>query len=642
MMMIEGINELKGFILKKPICFKGNIIVMTGKNGGGKTRFLESLKTINSKTIYNGMTLTTEEIFLLEHGALTPSFNFSYDDSDHVAKVKHAVDYFKKNKEIFVEKYDLAKDSNHHQMGMARRGFNPITYSQMHKLCGVISQRLNKPVSEITGDDIRINYEDVIETPFSPRNFSLMCNSYRRRIYENEFNFWRATSLGKNVSYIPLDKIASILGPKPWELMNSVVQDLFDGKFKFNNPDESSEIFDYNATLVESQSFRPVSTEDLSSGEKTLLWLALVLLNTQYESKSVKTAPKLLLMDEPDAFLHPKMVCKFYSVLQSFTNAFGGAVIITTHSPTTVALSPEKEICIVSDSNIELADKSHAISELLDGVNQLSIDPENKRYVFVESFYDANIYDRLYKFLQRNKDLSTGVLLNFVPSGEKLPADRIKDTIRSHFGASDEKIAQVISSLNGVGSCNHVKAAVESFQNSNSNFVRGVIDWDETNKPHKGIAVFAENYAYTIENLAYDPISILLMLHTDFSEIYTMESICGSKSISWQEWLNDPILLQVSLDWFIEKIIGRSSYKDAKLEYTSGLQLFTDRQYLLMRGELEKTLLKVYPKLKSYIKNGPDKDLKYSIVIKGMLSLSAGKLISVEFLKLFITLQENH
>ncbi|MNY40644.1 hypothetical protein D3C86_1754000 [compost metagenome] len=117
-----------------------------------------------------------------------------------------------------------------------------------------------------------------------------------------------------------------------------------------------------------------------------------------------------------------------------------------------------------------------------------------------------------------------------------------------------------------------------------------------------------------------------------------MNSICG-RNVLWQDWVKDPELLQLSLNGFIALVLGRGNSHDAELEYTSGLRLSTDCEYLMLRGELEGRIITSYPELKSYIKNGRAKDLKYTVVDKAMLKLSGGKFIPIQFLNLFRELQ---
>ncbi|NWB72591.1 ATP-binding protein [Pseudomonas sp. G5001] len=639
MLKFVGGAEHKGFFLQQSFEADGRILVLTGKNGVGKTRFLESIIEGKSETYCAGDKVERANMVFLAQSSLVPSFGQIIDDASYVLRVDRTVDYFVRCKKDFVDPYDLSKSG----LGMMHsRGLdsNPgLSYSKLYELCQIISKKLNIPVSELDGENIRVNYSDILDTPLGVSNLSLISNSYMRRIYENEFNSWRASKRNKKISFIDVDKISEVFGPEPWSLINSILKSVFDDKFIISVPDEEYEVFDYVAQLKLQGSEEFISPESLSSGERTLLWLALTLFNTQYQNTLTSSIPKLLLIDEPDAFLHPKMVEKLYTVLSLFTTIFGTYVIITTHSPTTVALAPDKSVYVVCDGDVKPVEKDLAISDLLDGVDQISIDPENRLHVFVESLYDANLYSALYTYLRGTENaIDSKVSLSFTPSGEKVPISRIVEAMKSLVSSDEELISNVVAAINGVGSCAHVYGAVNSFTDPSSKYVRGVVDWDLKNKPEPGVIVFAKDYAYTTENVALDPISILLLLHMDKESEYSIFNLCG-ENVSWTDWMGRPDLLQISLDRYLERILGCQNSKDAELTYISGVQLRTDKQYLLMGEGLEKRVIAAYNGLKSYIGNGPKKDLKYTVVTKSMLKMSGGRFIPIQFAHLFKELQ---
>jgi hypothetical protein len=210
--------------------------------------------------------------------------------------------------------------------------------------------------------------------------------------------------------------------------------------------------------------------------------------------------------------------------------------------------------------------------------------------------------------------------------------------MHSLVSKDEELVSKVVAAINGVGSCAHVYGAVESFAEGSSKYVRGVVDWDLHNRPKPGVVVFAEDYAYTTENVGLDPISILLLLHVDQSDKYPIVDLCG-ESVHWSEWVERSDLLQVSLDRYLERVIKSPNNQDVEIEYVSGVRLLTDSRYLRMRGELEGLVIAAYPSLNSYIGNGAKKDLKYTVVTKSMITFTGGKFIPVQFVRLFKDLQ---
>src|SRR5690606_25891090 len=128
---------------------------------------------------------------------------------------------------------------------------------------------------------------------------------------------------------------------------------------------------------------------------------------------------KVLLMDEIDSALHPQMSKRLISVLYSyFYKELKIKVIISTHSPSTVAFAPENSLLIMrknEEPRLIKVDKDAALKELTIGVPSFSINYENRRQVFVESKYDVEYYGALYDIFKNylNKEIS----LNFIASG---------------------------------------------------------------------------------------------------------------------------------------------------------------------------------------------------------------------------------
>src|SRR5690242_1820462 len=104
--------------------------------------------------------------------------------------------------------------------------------------------------------------------------------------------------------------------------------------------------------------------------------------------------PKVLLLDEPDATLHPAMIQSLLRVLDHiFCQRYGVKVMLVTHAPTTVALAPEESIYTMRRKGaprVRSVSRDEALSSLLVGVPRLSIRNEHRRQVFVESENDED------------------------------------------------------------------------------------------------------------------------------------------------------------------------------------------------------------------------------------------------------------
>ena len=109
-----------------------------------------------------------------------------------------------------------------------------------------------------------------------------------------------------------------------------------------------------------------INFDDLSSGEKTMMALAASL----YRANTTKLFPSVLLLDEVDTALHPSMID---ALMEALTDVFlerGMKIILVTHSPTTIALSPEESIFVMNKSGsnrLLKSDRSKALSVLTEG-----------------------------------------------------------------------------------------------------------------------------------------------------------------------------------------------------------------------------------------------------------------------------------
>ncbi len=634
---ISGQTIHNGFILSESFNHNGNLVVLTGRNGCGKTRLLESIQKQMSVVDLAGHRITNQEIMLVGQAQLTPNFGGAYNDGQFQTKITSSLQMFDRMKKDFDSPFSEEKARNY---GRMQEGSLP--YESLFRLCNSISQYLNKPPSELTHDEIKVHFEDHVHSVLGSQNISSICNQYIQRKKLNKYNRYCAEQEEEDVPYLSEESFLKRFGGEPWKIINKIIESTFDYKFKFSEPDIKSQSYSYNATLIQQDNGLPVAVNALSSGEKTLLWLALTLFNSQYYDHTAVKAPKLLLLDEPDAFLHPQMVVKMYRVLAEFSESFKSRILITTHSPTTVALSPENSTYIVSENSISPVTKDEGVAELLDGVTQISINPENRRQVFVESQYDADVYQSIYtKLLHSSNCLDPKVSLNFVSSGPKMPEQQLKDKVKQILKIADEDLLnEFIKSINGVGNCVQVVGQVEALELGDNKTVRGIIDWDLKNKPSKQVSVLASGFSYSIENITLDPICILLLLHTNKPDSFTMSLICGVE-LHWSDWLNDIGLLQESVNRFIFKVLGEENNKEVELSYVSGRTLLTDSRYLTMKGHtLEKLIKEKYGALKEFSRTGKDGELKYSIVSKSMVNLTNGCFIPSVFENVLSSVQK--
>jgi AAA domain, putative AbiEii toxin, Type IV TA system len=278
------------------------------------------------------------------------------------------------------------------------------------------------------------------------------------------------------------------LGPAPWDVVNEAFK-AAEFPYRVVSPLGSGILDTYELLLENPQSGQRLRPLDLSSGEKMLLGLVLWLYNSQHHSRF----PRLFLLDEPDAHLHPSMTRHFLRVIKEvLVDRYGVRTILTTHSPSTVALAPEGSLFEMSKMPPRVKrsrSRAETVGLLTSG---LVIVSSNTRYVLVEDGADVD-------FCGAVRD----VLTDYGPSRDKraikpepslvfLPASR---------GAGKTKVG---------GGSTVVVQWVEKFdQDPLNEIVRGIIDRDGGNLPSKRVLVLDR---YSIENYLLDPFVVYAIL----------------------------------------------------------------------------------------------------------------------------------
>ena len=169
--------------------------------------------------------------------------------------------------------------------------------------------------------------------------------------------------------------------PPPWDTLREVMARmrevagescLFD--FDFSDPADihlgldNFNDFKFRAQMTNRATGEQYGLESLSSGEKILMTLCLAAFNQRLGGGR----PKLLLLDELDAMLHPSMIRALVEVLVSLFVEQGSKVVMTSHSPMTVAALPGAEVFRVDREatriRIVSASSTEAIDELSEGL----------------------------------------------------------------------------------------------------------------------------------------------------------------------------------------------------------------------------------------------------------------------------------
>lgn len=284
------------------------------------------------------------------------------------------------------------------------------------------------------------------------------------------------------------DEIRSSIGPAPWDVLNDAFQ-AADFPYEVVSPVGTPIAGIYELKLQSKLTGDRIPPGDLSSGEKMLLVLVLWLYNSQHHGRF----PKLLLLDEPDANLHPSMTRQFLNVVKEVLVAkYGVRVIMTTHSPSTVALAPEGSVFEMSRASPRMR-KSRSIAETVGLLTAgLVVVSPGSRFVLVEDELDVEFYDTIRQLLS-----------DFGPSRDPRAIKPAPSLI--FVAASRGKKADKVG-----GGSSVVVGWVNKFDVPPlSELIRGVIDRDLCNSATSRIEVVAR---HSIENYLLDPLVVFCLL----------------------------------------------------------------------------------------------------------------------------------
>lgn len=292
---------------------------------------------------------------------------------------------------------------------------NPLFNAAVH-----IAELKCVDLSSIDENDFRA-HSDIVDTYFSDSTWALIFDisrvfrGYRERSILNDFRRYRvAIGRADSREYLSDEEFVARYGGPPWDMINDILSEITDFKYQFAAPNFDDSDVSYQALLVDKNSNTSYDIDVLSSGEKTLLRLAVSIYSSgmRRASRLSSRMPKLLLLDEVDATLHPAMIAKFFHMIKSsIVDASNVGVILTTHSPTTIAMAPEDGIFLKDSkqSSLVKANKKWALDLLCEGIIRVS---EVQRFVFVEGVADKEYYTIVIsKLTKYNAELSKIIIV---------------------------------------------------------------------------------------------------------------------------------------------------------------------------------------------------------------------------------------
>lgn len=554
-----------------------DLTVITGVNGAGKTHLLEAI--YNGSVQVSGIEVSRGNIKLLTPATLKPKPSTPADpvkiEKDHAALVS-GIEADLKNLRVKFQSLrsnlqggeNLGADEilgfsdeafREYQSKIAPRlrsqvvnfrmkftppdrnsGDRPRLIEQLLLAAG----KLNKTVLELSKDEISSAIAINRTAPdLFDFNFSAYFATYHYHYETNRYKLYLNATHGTSHRALQAQQFTEEYGAPPWLLVNEFFAKA-ELDFRVTFPEGPANV-PFVARLNHRVSGATISFDELSSGEKVMTSIALGLFNMN-EAGRLGGLPKILLLDEVDAPLHPTLARRLVETIKAtFVEQRNIKVILTTHSPATVAFSPKESVFLLTARPTVLRSCSRelAIHQLTQGYVTVT---ENTRFVITEAAWDRRILTEIYETLVQKRHLP------ILPNLAFLQATDVKD--------------------NSGGGCSQVKNWGEKFQSAGLTQICGLIDRDQANIGSPGVHVLDR---YSLENYLLDPIIVYAIILDHGLENSVADIGIARRNYYLLESVSDE-QLQIAADGVMSMIerwnpdLKRTRVSDFQIKYANG------------------------------------------------------------------------
>jgi len=425
-----------------------NLAVISGPNGCGKTQLLEAIENgAIEATDISGKKLTSKMFSSLPKlEARHVTFKELQAYQDFVIDAKElfdalesllvrglSVQIFLNNSWQTVNRITLQKALHEGSAGTAPRfkgndqaefenaliasAPNPSNRSRWESVQKFFPKQILASISEFNSENLKAVIYDLVQyQTFMEVDASAI---FYRYFEESQNNAIKRIS---GVTCLTDDEFKGRYGNAPWNEVNALLQQ-YGFSHTFIPPDTSNDpraTKGYTAQLVNSVG-EVISVESLSSGEKVIIALLLSAYASQQNTVNLFDiqAPDLLLFDELDAHLHPSMTRMMFDVLEKHVlDQITRRVILTTHSPSTVALTPSESNyrLLASETHaLERVDPATACRDLSNGFIHIM---DGSQIVIVEGKDDPLFYRAIERALRSSGRMNDIPTLHFIPASQ--------------------------------------------------------------------------------------------------------------------------------------------------------------------------------------------------------------------------------
>lgn len=359
--------------------------IVTGVNGAGKTHLMKLLGSTNQKNAAIFISATGEPFNLilpqpnnsLNLEGLISYFNNSKNRLEQIARINNEIKNLEGNISIWEKQLKRIDDLGERvSLKENIKNYNNAILSYKDQIKAISVYQYDKELENIT-KKLNIKYEELTEKLIIEEANPIFnditemddFNNYVRQI-ESVKDSYRI-KFCKERKYDKIDNLES--EPKIHERINELFQKFNFHYFKMEDPYPIDKSRNGEVRFI-GKAGEVIEYNDLSSGEQMIVKFIIWAMTEDVRGGKINT----MILDEPDAHLHPGMCKMMVDILQDIAepsnkNINGIRVIITTHSPSTVAFAPEGSLFILKkDENgnrsIKLTSKQKAISILSDGI----------------------------------------------------------------------------------------------------------------------------------------------------------------------------------------------------------------------------------------------------------------------------------
>lgn len=553
--------------------------VLTGINGSGKSHLLEALADTNKSTIIKDGNALLNIVHVGFNG-LSPQISEQSDSNQVIQSINQ---FWGQVQGVIAQYNQMVSNGNEYNKETVITQFlrNYVQHKPTALGVAKILKATGKEIDQLKQEDISSDliFAQAMHGQLFSSQIALIFKAYHTRFVKNEIAEFRSMKHGSAIPFLTTEEFKNKFGPPPWELINDIL--IRAGlPYQVTNPEADDHELPYYLKLIDAQRNIEISVNDLSSGEKVLMSLALAIYNTGVGG----VKPDLLLLDEPDAPLHPHFSKLLIEVLlETVVQRAGVSVVFTTHSPTTVAMSPDGSVFEVSkDSKIpQMVSNAHAVELLTEGLSYLRVSYDKRKQVFVESKYDVLYFERLYNLLKR-----------------KYEFDYVPVFLEPHSGTSN---------------CTDVISIVDKLRGSGGDLAYGIIDYDGGNRSNDAVLVLGNGARYAIENYILDPLYLALALIRYGRKTFSDFGVAGKST-----YMEASNLSEAECQQIVNSILQSISIPLVDLKaatFINGQVVNYPVAYLLHQGhDYEKKIAATYPELQTVSRGRGDSGLKLGVL----------------------------